>query len=201
MSQIDQNTKAIFKNIKELLILAAKDRNHTFHTPVFSSNFENNSVNSRIVVIRKFDEDSLKINFHTDYRSPKILDLQKNSQTSFVFYDYKIKIQLRIKTLSIINHKNNISKHAWGNTPLSSRKCYLATKPPSSSTTLSEDSIPKHLKGINPTLDESEKGYENFTVIENKILNIDWLHLNSSGHQRLQIRLDNLKPVFNWIIP
>ena len=92
-------------------------------------------------------------------------------------------------------------KNAWKNTPLSSRKCYLATKPPGSITALAEDSIPVHLKGIDPTLHESEKGYNNFTVIENKILNIDWLHLESSGHQRLQINLDNFKPIFNWVIP
>ena len=34
----------IFNNIKNLLSIGAKDRNHSFHTPVFSNNNDNNSM-------------------------------------------------------------------------------------------------------------------------------------------------------------
>ena len=201
MSLIYENPKAIFNNIKELLTIGVKDRNHCFHTPIFSNNNQNNLVDSRIVVLRKFNENNLKLNFHTDFRSPKIINLQNNNLANFVFYDFKLKIQLRIKTFSIINNKNDVSKNAWEQTRLSSRKCYLTRKAPSSITTLAEDGIPNHLKSIDPSLDESEKGYENFTVIENEILNIDWLYLQSSGHQRMKIDFKNFKPFFKWIIP
>ena len=92
MSLFDQNPKAIFNNIKELLTIGAKDRNHAFHTPIFSNNNSINSVNSRVVVLRKFNQETLRLNFHTDYRSPKIIDLKKNNETIFVFYDSKLKI-------------------------------------------------------------------------------------------------------------
>ena len=201
MSFFNENPKLIFDNIKELLTLAVKDRRHTFHTPVFSNKNQNNSIDSRIIVLRKFNESNLKLNFHTDFRSPKIVNLKKNNNSSFLFYDFKIKIQLRITTLSIINNKNDITKNAWDLSHLSSRKCYLTRKAPSSITTKAEDGIPKHLKGIDPCLNESESGYINFTVIENEILNIDWLYLQSSGHQRLKIDFKNFKPFFKWIIP
>ena len=94
-----------------------------------------------------------------------------------------------------------MSKNAWELAPLSSRKCYLTEKAPSSITTLPEDGIPKHLKGKDPSKDESEKGYDNFAVIENQIQNIDWLYLTSSGHKRLNIDFENFEPVFKWIIP
>ena len=42
--------------------------------------------------MRKFDEKKLLLNFHTDFRSPKILDLKKNNNSSFLFYDHSIKI-------------------------------------------------------------------------------------------------------------
>ncbi|SVD55607.1 uncharacterized protein METZ01_LOCUS408461, partial [marine metagenome] len=54
-----------------------------------------------------------------------------------------------------------VTKNAWDLSRLSSRKCYLTEKAPSSITTLPEDGIPKHLKGINPSQEESEKGYDN----------------------------------------
>lgn len=201
MSLIYENPKAIFNNIKELLTIGVKDRNHCFHTPIFSNISQNNSVDSRVVVLRKFDADTLKLNFHTDFRSPKIINLQKNNLANFVFYDFKLKIQLRIKTFSIINNKNDISKDAWEQTRLSNRKCYLTEKAPSSITTLAEDGIPIYLKGIDPSKDESEKGYNNFTVIENEIQNIDWLYLAYSGHKRLKINFKNSEPTFTWMIP
>ena len=201
MSLIEENPKVIFDNIKELLTIGVTDRKHAFHTPVFSNQNKDNSTDSRIVVLRKFNFDTLKLNFHTDLRSKKIESLKKNNSSSFVFYDYKIKTQLRIKTESTINNKNNISKDAWKNTRLFSRKCYLTKKAPSSSTNFPEDGIPLHLKGIDPSKDESEKGYDNFTVIENKILNIDWLYLASLGHRRLNINFENNNTKFEWLIP
>ena len=200
MDQFDKNPKAILDNIKQLLSNGAKDRNHAFHTPVFSNNSDNKSINSRVVVLRKFNEEDLTLSFNTDYRSPKIIDLKKNNISSFVFYDSKIKIQLRIKTITSIHHNDKVTKAAWEQTRLFSRKCYLTQKAPSSITTIPEDGISGHLKGIDPLQTESEVGYKNFTVITNLIQEIDWLYLASSGHRRLKISFNN-KTEFDWIIP
>ena len=112
-----------------------------------------------------------------------------------------LKIQLRIKTISKINNLNDITKQRWDETKLLSRKCYLTSKDPSSVTTLPEDGIPEHLTGKEPEFKESEKGYPNFTVVENKIYEIDWLFLKISGHRRLKIELNNSDTAFQWIIP
>jgi len=197
----DENPKVIFENIKKLLSIGAKDRNNSFHTPIFSNNTSKNLIKSRIVVLRKFNEENLVLNFHTDYRSPKIKDLKKNNLSIFVFYDSKIKIQLRIKSIVKIHNKNDVARESWNSTALSSRKCYLTLKSPSSITNIAEDGIPDHLKGVDPTKDESEIGYKNFTVVENKIQKIDWLHLASSGHRRLKIICEKNEQVFKWLIP
>ena len=89
----------------------------------------------------------------------------------------------------------------WDKTSLMSRKCYLTKKAPSSITDIPEDGIDLDLKGKEPTKADSEIGYKNFTVIENKIVEIDWLYLDASGHRRLNIKLNNKKPSFDWIIP
>ena len=201
MNKNEQKPESILADIKKLLLKAVNDRKSPYHNPVFSNISKNNIVESRTVVLRNFNEENNILNFHTDLRSPKIKDIQKNNKTNFLFYDSSVKIQLRIKTISKINNLNNITKSFWKITKLSSRKCYLSTKAPSSITTFPEDAIPIKLTGIDPKLEESEKGYKNFVVVQNKILNIDWLHLNSKGHQRLDINFLNKKPLFNWIIP
>ncbi len=196
-----ENTEEIFKDIKTNLTRGAKDRKHNFHTPVFSNVNGDGEINSRIVVLRKFDPLKMILNFHTDFRSPKAFNLKQNNNSLFVFYDHKSKIQLRIKTTSILNNQNIIAKEMWDKTRLLSRKCYLTSKDPSSFTALPEDGIPNHLAGKEPNLEESEKGFKNFTVVENRINEIDWLYLEISGHRRLKLIFNNEKPEYHWIIP
>tara|TARA_B100000401_G_scaffold25872_1_gene15445 strand:- start:42 stop:653 length:612 start_codon:yes stop_codon:yes gene_type:complete len=196
-----ENTHEIFEEIKTNLTRGVKDRKHAFHNPVFCNVDQDGGVDSRVVVLRKFDPINMILNFHTDYRSPKVSNLKQNNKSMLVFYDHKLKIQMRIKTTSIINYQNEIAKEMWDKTKLLSRKCYLTSKDPSSLTSLPEDGIPEHLTGKEPEFEESEKGYKNFTVIENKINEIDWLYLEISGHRRLNLLFQNNKPQFQWLIP
>ena len=196
-----ENTEEIFEDIKRNLTRGVKDRKHNFHTPVFSNVNSDGEIDSRVVVLRNFDPIKMILNFHTDFRSPKAIDLKQNNKSLFVFYDYKLKIQLRIKTTSILNNQNEIAKKMWDKTRLFSRKCYLTTKDPSSFTALPEDGIPIHLVGKEPNLEESEKGFKNFTVVENKINEIDWLYLEISGHRRLKLIIKEQKPEYKWLIP
>ena len=196
-----ENTKEIFEDIKRNLSKGAKDRKHDFHTPVFSNVNIQNSIESRIVVLRHFDTENMVLNFHTDFRSPKVEDLKQNENSLFVFYDYKLKVQLRIKTISIINNQNLLTEERWNKTKLFSRKCYLTKKAPSTSTNIPEDGIDINLQGKEPTKEESEKGYKNFTVVQNKIKEIDWLYLEASGHRRLKITFKENNKNFEWLIP
>jgi len=196
-----ENTNEIFDDIKTNLTRGVKDRKHTFHTPVFSNINDENAIESRVVVLRQFDSQNMILNFHTDFRSPKVSSLQKTNGSLFVFYDHKLKIQLRVKTISVINNQNTITEELWGKTKLFSRKCYLTEKSPSSVTNIPEDGIDEHLKEKEPTLEESEKGYRNFTVVQNQIQEIDWLYLAASGHRRLKIIVKENIPSFEWLIP
>ena len=201
MDDFKKKAESIYGDIIILLDKGVKERKHPFHTPVFSNNTNGSFVDSRVVVLRKFDKNNLILNFHTDLRSPKVSELKKNNNSSLLFYDSEIKIQLRIKTRSKINYQNKITRDAWEITNLSSRKCYLTQVSPSSKSSTPTDGIPAHLKGVDPSQIESEIGYNNFVVIQNQILNIDWLYLSSKGHRRLKIIFDEYSPNFEWLIP
>lgn len=201
MAQSNKNPDEILANIRELLKNAVKDRHHGFHTPVFSNIDNKNEISSRTVVLRKFDPYEYILSFHSDIRSMKIKNISKKPLTYFVFYDFKTKIQLRIKTSTFIHYKDNIALIAWNKTKLSSRKCYLSKKAPSSNTNSPEDGIPENLKGVDPDKQESELGFKNFAVISNKIKSIDWLYLSSLGHKRLRIEINEKKTEYQWLIP
>ena len=201
MTQSNANPEFILSNIISLLKKGLTDRKHGFHCPIFSNIAENKNISSRVVVLRKFDWIDLVLNFHTDYRSKKVDEISINPNTFFVFYVSKDRTQVKINTMSKINYKNEITKKSWNLTNLSSRKCYLAEQAPSSKTDFSEDSLPNHLKGIDPNKKESEEGYKNFVVVENKIQKIEWLYLSSSGHRRLLINFEKNINKFQWLIP
>ena len=200
MSKYIENPDQIFINIGLMIDEGVKNRKHGFHTPVFSNFSAQSKMNSRVVVLRNYDRVKQILYFNTDFRSKKVKEIKNNPNTFFVFYDFKEKVQLRIETLSIINHKNAISLEAWEKTKLSSRKCYLSSLAPGTNSNKPSDGIPQKFIGIEPRKNESEVGYNNFSVIKNTIKKIEWLNLSSKGHRKLLIKLDKVRK-YQWLIP
>ena len=188
----------IFTTVCELLENGANERDHDFHIMTFCT-IGKVGVEARSVVLRSFDKDKNIIRFHTDYRSPKLSDIKYNPNTVCLVYSYKLKTQLRIKTLSSIHYEDSIWNAAWDSTGLSSRKCYLTKYDPSRNIDEKDDGLPLELKGKTPSLKQSEEGKKNFCVVDNKILEMDYLYLKSSGHERMQLDFNSNK--FSWMAP
>ena len=54
-------------------------------------------------------------------------------------------------------------------------------------------------KDFDYTMEQSEEGYKNFTVIKCKIKSIEWLYLAAKGHRRAKFDLENKKE--SWLVP
>ena len=56
------------------------------------------------------------------------------------------------------------------------------------------------LEDFDYTMEQSEEGYKNFTVIKCKIKSIEWLpYLAAKGHRRAKFDLESNKN--NWLVP
>ena len=153
----------------------------------------------RTIVLRKVQENPLKIFFNADYRSPKVEQLKKTDYCSLLFYDHKRKIQIRLRARPKIFNKNGITERIWKATPMQSRKCYMGPFKPSLILKEYHPNIPlKYLKKDPDQVDQF-KGYENFTYIELDILSLDVLELHHDGHIRFSIDLE--KNDINFISP
>ena len=194
---VEMNNK-IFTTVCELLENGANERDHDFHVMTFCT-IGKEGVEARSVVLRNFDKEKNIIRFHTDYRSPKLNDIKNNPNTVCLVYSYKLKTQLRIKTLSSIHYEDSIWNASWDSTGLSSRKCYLTKYNPSSNIDQKDDGLRLELKGKTPSLEQSEGGKKNFCVVDNKIMEIDYLYLKSSGHERMRLDFNDSK--FSWMAP
>ena len=186
----------ILDKIWNELILGLNSGKHPFH--IFTvSTVKNNKPDSRSVVLRTVDKENKSISFHTDLRSKKILQIKESENICALFYDKDSKIQLRIYGSASKETDSLLIKEKWNSSKEMSKLCYLNKIPPSEVINESKD----YLYGKDE-LNNIELGIKNFSIINIKISQIDWLSLNHEGHQRILINYtSNNKIEFDWVAP
>ena len=193
-----EDFKEIKKKIWSMLDGAVTNRSSQFRIPVFICG-DQKDFDGRIVVLRKSDQSNNLVQFHSDIRSDKIPKLKNNKNASMLFYDKEEKIQVRLKVECTINHDNEITKESWSKTGHISRKCYLVDNGPGTESSAPTSGLKPELDNFEFTMEQSEEGYKNFTVIQCKIISIEWLYLAAKGHRRARFDLINNKE--NWLVP
>ena len=188
----------IKNKIWSMLDNAIKDRSSAFRIPVFICGNQDD-FDGRIVVLRKSDQSNNLIQYHSDIRSNKIVKLKGNKNASMLFYDKEEKIQIRLKVECTVNHDNEITKESWLKTGHMSRKCYLVDNGPGTESPSPTSGLKPELDNFEFTMEQSEAGYKNFTVIQCKIKSMEWLYLAAKGHRRAKFDLNNNKE--QWLTP
>ena len=193
-----EDLKEIKKKIWSMLDDAVTNRSSQFWIPVFICG-DQNDFDGRIVVLRKSDQSNNLVQFHSDIRSDKISKLKSNKNASMLFYDKEEKIQVRLKVECNIHHNNETTKESWSKTGHISRKCYLVENGPGTESPKPTSGLKPELDNFEFTMEQSEEGYKNFTVIQCKIKTIEWLYLAAKGHRRARFEVNNNKEY--WLVP
>ena len=193
-----EDFKEIKKKIWSMLDDAVTNRSSQFRIPVFICG-DQKDFDGRIVVLRKSDQSNNLVQFHSDIRSDKIAKLKSNKNASMLFYDKEEKIQVRLKVECNIHHNNETTKESWSKTGHISRKCYLVENGPGTESPNPTSGLRPELDNFEFTMEQSEEGYKNFTVIQCKIKTIEWLYLAAKGHRRARFEVDNNKEY--WLVP
>jgi len=191
-----------FSEIKKKIWLMLDDavinRSSQFRIPTFICGNQSD-FDGRIVVLRKSDQQNSLVQFHSDIRSDKIQKLKKNPNAAMLFYDKEEKIQVRLKVECTVNHNNNVTKESWSKTQHISRKCYLVDNGPGTESDIPTSGLKPELDNFEFTMEQSEEGYKNFTVILCKVKSIEWLYLAAKGHRRARFNLETNKDT--WLVP
>ena len=191
-----------FNEIKKKIWLMLNDaitnRSAQFRIPTLICG-DQSDFDGRVVVLRKSDQQNNTVQFHSDIRSDKIKKLKKNINAAMLFYDKVEKIQVRLKVECLVNHENNITKESWAKTGHISRKCYLVDNGPGTESDIPTSGLKPELDNFEFTMEQSEVGYKNFTVIQCKIKSIEWLYLAAKGHRRARFDLKTNKDT--WLVP
>jgi 3-hydroxyisobutyrate dehydrogenase len=194
------NKDLILDKIWALLNKGVTDREEDFRLPVVVLNSKQGP-DARIVVLRGAYPEKNVLRFHTDIRSDKIESIKNNKQIYFLFYNKEEKIQVRATGTATIHYKDETTAESWKKIQSMSRKCYLATNAPGSISDNPTSGIPEQYNGKTVPIDETELGYENFSIIESTIHSFEWLYLASKGHRRAKIELNDKETKAHWITP
>jgi len=188
--------KEILDKIWDELILGLNSGKHPFH--IFSvSTVKNNKPDSRSVVLRAVEKENKSISFHTDLRSKKVPQIKESENICALFYDKDSKIQLRIYGTASKETNSLLIKEKWNSSKEMSKLCYLNKISPGA--VINE---PKDYLYGKKELNNIELGIKNFSIINIKISQIDWLSLNHEGHQRMLINYTSNNNIeFDWVAP
>jgi pyridoxamine 5'-phosphate oxidase len=191
----------IYNDSWERILTGSKSAKHPFHLVTLST-LNNGFPEIRTVVLRKVNTLEHHLNFHTDYRSPKVNQIKENPSISILLYDFESRIQIRVKAKAIIHHQDAVCAKAWQNSRLESKRCYLVNPAPSTKIDFPDDGLPKNLMVKDLTEENVQAGFENFAVIKAEVLELDWLFLNHKGHRRALYKILNQEEVeMNWMLP
>ena len=177
--------KELLELANQLLKKGTQTAKHPFHQFTIGS-FNKNSIEQRMVVLRRWVLKRRTLIFHTDIRAPKVTQLKENNHCSLLFYSNPDKLQLRFSCIAHIHHKDRLSEYLYSQTTDSQRKCYAFSKPPSmiipeKTKELWEESSTEIVK-VDP--------YENFAACVCNFDKLDLLYLTHEGHVRILYQWD-----------
>ena len=195
MSNDQNNPEEIFQEELQDLYNAVKDTAHDYHLFTVATS-SNNIPEIRTVVLRDVNLDNYKISFHTDTRSPKYIQLVKNSSVSALFYSISKRTQIRIKGKAEASNDKKLLTSLWSKLSKDSKECYQGKISPSG--------IIPDAKIFNdiiddPDVDIDNKGFENFSRIKINVSSFEILRLHHLGHKRLFCDLSKNNTTFQWI--
>jgi 3-hydroxyisobutyrate dehydrogenase len=156
----------------------------------------------RTVVLRRVDMAGKRLFLHTDLRSKKIKDFESGDSLSWLFYDQSVATQIRLSGKVILHHQDSLCREHWDKTGHHSRRYYMSDTAPSVAFSDPFTGLNPALTSFAYTLEESEKGYENFVVVETVINWMEWYYTHHTGNRRAVFRyMDGSLKESSWLSP
>jgi 3-hydroxyisobutyrate dehydrogenase len=166
--------------IWNMLEQAAKSHKAPFHYGTVAT-IHHQIPELRTVILRRVVPATHQLFFHTDIRSQKLKQIKENPLVSWLFYDEKSKIQLRLYATAVIHTKDAIADYGWEHSRLASKLTYT-TSSPSGTELDAPELINLNIKDADKTLLETARNH--FCVVETIVNKMDWVFLHVSGNRR-----------------
>lgn len=186
---------------KKLVNGSIKKKNG-FRTMCVGTIAEDGSPSQRIVINRKVDEAKKTAFFHTDNRSRKYFDLQRDNRISLLFYDARQRIQVVLKANAIVHTNDTLANNRWKATNPQARLGYMTVNPPNTKSEKPTLGYEERFSVTKPTEIESDMYRENFVVIACEACEVEFLYLDYLGNRKANFYYENgLLVDCYWSVP
>lgn len=161
-----------------LLARGVADRRSPFHTPTLATLASDGAPSLRTLVLRGFDAPTRTLRLHTDARSTKFAELQRDPRAALHGYDAGAHIQLRLTGEATLHSGDAEAEAAWARATPNSRLVYAQEAAPG--TPVADPALP-------PFTGDARV---HFATIALRFHSLEWLWLAASGHRRARFTWD-----------
>jgi pyridoxamine 5'-phosphate oxidase len=159
----------------------ATQRKSPFHQGVLAS-VSGDGAEARYVVVRGVERARSRLRFHSDRRSPKLVQLQHDPRAAWCFFGEGV--QLRLSGACSVLVEGEDVEQAWTETTDFGRRCYRARQAPGATQGHPGPGLPDSALSAPPDPADVALGRANFAIVQFQVESIDWLHLGHEGHRR-----------------
>lgn len=179
---------------------AALQADHVMHYLSLSTIDQQGQPQARFLVLRTVDPPTATLEFHTDIRSSKWAELQKNSALSVLGYDPAKRLQLRFNGRATLHgHNSTHNQQAWQQLSGWTRHSYCGGPPGD------ELNAPETAGLLTEPPDDTTtaKGRKVFGVISFQAVQLDWFHHPRAALRRalFDYKADGSMQSARWIRP
>ncbi len=195
----DSSLEEILAHVWGSIARGSADTKHAYHFPVLATS-ENNSLSQRTIVLRAADIKKRHLICYSDIRTQKVKDIKANPDTSWLFYDHQYKEQIRASAKATIHHQDEVAEQLWEQIPPKNRGDYLGPHAPGTEVEQYSNNLPDDFSQ-QPTEENTQAGWKNFSVIVSEVYAIDFLKLMKGGHLRNYFAWEDGQWTMQWITP
>lgn len=153
---------------------------------------------ARTIVLRSVDRTTRTLEFHTDTRSPKWLELQQNGNATVLGYSDQTRVQLRLRGSVLLAFPGSEqTERAWNALQPHTQATY-AGGPPGDA--LPDETAEPAVEAQHP---ENASGKAAFGVLFFKAFTLDWCRLERQNNLRAKFSYDDEGKLesLGWIAP
>lgn len=186
---------------KKLVNGSVKKKNG-FRTMCVGTTGDANDAALRIVINRKVAEQHKTIYFHTDNRSRKFQDLERDNRISLLFYDARQRTQISVKAHATFHTNDSLAIDRWKATSPQARLGYMTIEPPNTKSGIPTLGYDQKFSEIKPTDIESDAYQKNFSVIACQVYELEFLYLDFLGNRKANFFYENgILVDYFWTVP
>ncbi len=176
-------TENLFGHCWERLSAAVSNRDDPWRTPALATAGADGP-GVRTVVLRGADQGRQLLDFHTDRRAAKVLQLNDRPDTAWMFYNALTREQLRCRGPVTIHSGDAIALEAWGQLHRASRSTYAQDLNPGAAwDTGGQDDGQQQHSSV-----QERAGFANFMLVRCTVRHMDWLQLGAQQNIRILMR-------------